>query len=76
MSYSTVEAFKAYLAAQYAAGTPVTFVYALATPEETDISDILPADNLLGVEGGGTITSVNENAFSVPTEIVYQLKEE
>lgn len=31
--YTTVDAWKAYLAAQYAAGTPVTIVYKLATPE-------------------------------------------
>lgn len=34
--YSTVDAFKSYLAAQYAAGTPVTIWYILAT-EETGI---------------------------------------
>ena len=52
---------------------PVTFVYKLATPEVTDISDILPADNLLEVEGGGTITFKNEYEYDVPSEISYAL---
>lgn len=73
-TFASLAEWKSYLAVQYAAGTPVTVVYALVTPKVTDISDILPADNLLGVEGGGTITAVNENALAVPTEIIYQLK--
>jgi hypothetical protein len=31
-------------------------------------------DNYIEVEGGGTITMVNENAETVPSEIVYQLR--
>ena len=50
-------------------------VYALATPIITDISHILPDDNLIEVEGGGTITAVNENELDAPTKIEYQLKE-
>ena len=44
--YASVEAWKAYLAAQAAAGTPVTIVYELAAPETealTAISPIAPA---------------------------------
>lgn len=52
----------------------VKFYYELATPEVTDISDILPADNLIEVEGGGTITFVNEHGLAVPSEVVYQMK--
>lgn len=36
--FSTPEEFKAYLAAQYAAGTPVTIAYQLATPEPFEVS--------------------------------------
>lgn len=48
--------------------------YELAEPIITDISTILPADNLIGVEGGGTITFENEHGNAVPSEITYQLK--
>lgn len=65
--YTVVASFKA-------AMSGVMLYYELAEPVITDISDILPTDNLLGVEGGGTVTAVNENAFAVPTEIIYQLK--
>ena len=41
----------------------------------TDISHILTADNMLAVEGCGTITAVNEYEMGAPTEITYQLKE-
>lgn len=67
--FADLDAWKAYLAAN-----PVEIVYPLAEPIVTDISDILTADNMLPVEGGGTITAVNENAFAVPTEITYQMK--
>lgn len=66
---TNVAEWRAYLAAN-----PVTVVYELAEPIVTDISDILPADNLIGVEGGGTITMVNEHEFAVPSEIIYQVK--
>ena len=64
----TLEDFKA-------AMSGVMLYYELETPEITDISDILTADNLLEVEGGGTITMVNEYRYDVPSEITYQLKE-
>ena len=51
-------------------------VVELATPIITDISDLLPADNLIGVEGGGTVTMVNEYGYDVPSEIVYQINHE
>lgn len=69
--HTSVEEWKAYLAEQYANGTPVTVLYELATPEVTDISDILPADNYIGVEGGGTLTFVNEYNYNVPTEVTF-----
>ena len=69
--HSTVEEWKDYLAEQYANGTPVTVIYALPTPEVTDISDILTDDNFIEVEGGGSITAVNEFGYDVPTTINY-----
>lgn len=47
--------------------------YELATPIVTDISNILPADNFIKVEGGGTITAVNEYGNSAPTTINYMV---
>lgn len=48
-------------------------VYVLDEPEVTDISDLLPADNLIEVEGGGTLTFVNEYGYDVPSTVTYQL---
>lgn len=56
----------------------LVFYYELAEPEIIDISDILPDDNLIEVEEGGTITFENSNGdgfrIPVPSEIVYQKK--
>lgn len=54
-----------------AAMSGVWLYYELATPV---ITDILPDDNLICVEGGGTVTMVNEYGYDVPSEITYQLK--
>jgi hypothetical protein len=51
-------------------GNPVTVVYALAEPIEEDISAYLFDESLI-VEGGGTITAVNEYSQDLPTEITY-----
>ena len=48
--------------------------YELAEPIVTDISDILPDGNYIEVEGGGTVTMVNEHQMDVPSEITYQVK--
>lgn len=66
-SYTDAEAFKS-------AMSGVWLYYELAEPVITDISDILPDDNLIRVEGGGTVTMVNEYGYDVPSEITYQLK--
>lgn len=43
------------------------------TPEgRTDISHLLAEDNLIPVEGGGTITAVNAEGLAAPITIVYQ----
>ena len=64
-----VVSWKAYLAEN-----PMTVVYELTTPEITDISDLISSDNLIGVEGGGTITFRNEYNYAVPSEIEYQVE--
>ncbi|MBR7101300.1 MAG: hypothetical protein IKC74_03330, partial [Clostridia bacterium] len=65
--FTTANDFKTYLAEQYANGTPVTLICAMATPttEDIDITD----DNLIGVEGGGTVTLVNEYGYDIPCDI-------
>jgi hypothetical protein len=45
------------------------------TVQKTDISDILPADNYIEVEGGGTLTFKNEYGYDVPSEVTYQIEE-
>jgi len=38
-----------------------------------DISDIITSDNLIGVEGGGTLTFENEYGYDVPSDVVFHL---
>lgn len=63
---STVDEFKAALNAD-----PLCVVYILDTPETTDISDLLPADNFIEVEGNGTLTFKNEFRHGVPSEVTF-----
>lgn len=74
-NYNTenVTAWKEHLAELYAAGNPITITYALETPIETDISEYL-ADKFIEVEGGGTITAVNEHEEGVPTSATYLIE--
>ena len=74
MGFETSADLKAYIAAQYAAGTPVTIDYVIATPEITDISSMITIDNLIQVEGGGTITFENQYQYDPASEIKYQLE--
>lgn len=69
-----VSSFVAYLKNEYSNGTPVTVVYALATPIETNVSDYFGDDNFIDVEGGGTVTMVNEYEYDVPSVIEYTVK--
>lgn len=68
--FASADALKAYLAEN-----PVEIVYPLAEAEVTDLTDVLLDDNFIAVEGGGTVTAVNANAFDVPTTIEYRVKE-
>ena len=71
-SYNTsdVSLWKAHLADLYAKGTPLEAIYVLGEPIEVDISAYLTDESLI-VEGGGTITAVNEHSQDLPTEITY-----
>lgn len=68
LSYTDPATFKA-------AMSGVMLVYELATPTTEDISDILPADNYIEVEGGGTLTFKNEYEYDVPSEVTFVTKE-
>ena len=54
----------------YDEGNPLIVEYILATPIEIDISAYLTDEGII-VEGGGTITAVNEHSQDLPTEITY-----
>lgn len=56
------------------ASNPIEIVYELAEPIITDISNLITADNLIGVEGGGTLTFENEYGYAVPSEVEYQVE--
>ena len=73
---TTVNDWNAWLKAQYDSGNPITIVYALAEPIETDISAYLPNDNFIAVEGGGVLTFVNEHKQPIPSTIQYLYKTE
>lgn len=67
--------FKSYLAAQYAAGKPVTVWYVLADPETAIVNEPLMkigdyADTISFAQAGVTIPTENgENVLDVPTEV-------
>lgn len=60
----------AYLAQQFANGTPVTVIYELAEPIVTDISDLI-GDNSIGVQSNGTLTFENEYQLAAPSDVVF-----
>lgn len=66
---STAEELRAYMAAN-----PLRVVYALATPEVTAVSTRATPDNLIKVEGGGTVIVENEHGLAAPSSITYMLK--
>jgi hypothetical protein len=70
LRFATVDEWKAHLAEN-----PLTIYYGVATPIVTDITDLVKDfDNLIPVEGGGTIVFENEHKIAIPSKIVYQLK--
>lgn len=58
----------------YLASNPLEIVYELANPYADDISDIMPADNMLPVQAGGTAAAVSEYGYDVPWEITFTVK--
>lgn len=64
----TLDEFKAWLAAQYAAGTPVTVVYQLAEPIITKIEEILPFSNFLPSADSGLIINANPEYYNYFTD--------
>lgn len=68
-------AFRTYLAAQYAAGTPVTVWYVLAEPETAIVNEPLAkigdyADELSSTDAGVTIpTARGQNTLTVDTDL-------
>ena len=52
--------------------TTVNYIYPLATPIETDISQYLTDDNVIEVEENGTLTFENEHQQEVMNLITYQ----
>ena len=72
---TTVDGFKAWLAAQYAAETPVTVWYILAEPETGIVNEPLCkigdyADELSSTDAGATIPTVKgQNTLTVGTEL-------
>lgn len=75
LSLENADAFKAWVAAQYAAGTPVTLWYVLATPQTGIVNEPLAkigtyADELRSADAGVTIPTTNgANTISVDTTI-------
>lgn len=65
---ATLDDFKAWLAAQYAAGTPVTVVYQLAEPVITKIEEILPFSNFLPSADSGLIINANPEYYNYFTD--------
>lgn len=55
---------------------PIELWYETTDPETIDISDLITKDNLIEVEGGGTLTFVNEHGAAASSTITYQVKGE
>lgn len=51
-----------------------TNYYELEKTIITNMSDILPSDNFIWVNRGGTLTFVNEHGLAVPSEVIYYLE--
>lgn len=75
LGYTTADEFKSFLAAQYAAGTPVTVWYVLKEPETTIVNEPLAkignyADELHSADAGVTIpTAKGSNTLTVETDL-------
>lgn len=67
-----IETIRQWLRNEKAKGTPVTTVYLLEFPPiDTDITDLMPKENLIKVLGGCRIVAENEQSNPVPFSIKY-----
>jgi hypothetical protein len=66
-AYTDAATFKAAMAG-------VMLYYELDTPEVTDITDLITADNYIDIQGGGSLTFVNQYSQAVPSTIEYGVK--
>lgn len=66
--FTTLQAARDILAAQYAAGTPMTVVYQLAEPIITKIEEILPFSNFLPSADSGLIINANPEYYNYFTD--------
>ena len=71
---NSAEQAKALVKSWYNGGNPLTVEYVSKDFIETDISDLIADVNLIGVEGGGTLTFENEYGYDVPSEVYYQIE--
>ena len=68
--YTTVEDWKAYLAAQKAAGTPVTVAYQLATPVVTKIEEVSLSSLVSSMNDSNLIMNINPEYFNYFTDSI------
>ena len=66
-----ISLWKAYVAELYAQGNPLTVIYALAEPIETDITDLMTIDNAIVVEAFGSVEFVTESGKDIENKISY-----
>lgn len=72
-----LDSWKAYLAAQYAAGTPVTIAYQLATPEPFEVTPqpvlALPGTNTLYTDGDSLEVTGRQDLISTIQDLQHTL---
>lgn len=66
--FATIEEAKEYV-------NGIFVVVAFATPEVTDISDLITEDNFIKVESNGTLTFKNAYEYAVPSEVEYRIRQ-
>lgn len=66
--FPNVSAFKAWLAEQNAAGTPVTVVYQLAAPVVTKIEEVSPFSSVSSMNDSNLIMNINPEHFNYFTD--------
>lgn len=67
--FPTLDEWKAYLAEQYANDNPVTITYALAEPNEPNLTETI--GTIFEIEEGGFLEFFNKHSNAVPSHISY-----